>query len=108
MEEARQASTRAIELAPDDSTAQAIYALTLDWSASVATDEEQRQAWLVQAEQAAGFAYNLDPDNYLALAFYAEVLLDQQKWSQAEQHASNAVELAPDVMDTWNPLGSIV
>jgi tetratricopeptide (TPR) repeat protein len=66
----------------------------------VATDEEQRQAWLVQAEQAAGFAYNLDPDNYLALAFYAEVLLDQQKWSQAEQHASNAVELAPDVMDT--------
>lgn len=100
MEEAREASARAIELARDDSTAQAIHALTLDWSASVATDEAQREEWLVQAEQAAGYAYNLDPDNYLALAFYAEVLLDQQKWSQAEQHARNAVELAPNVMDT--------
>ncbi len=100
MEEAREASTHAIELVRDDSTAQAVHALTLDWSASVAADETQREAWLVQAEQAAGFAYNLDPDNYLALAFYAEVLLDQQKWSQAEQHARNAVELAPDVMDT--------
>jgi tetratricopeptide (TPR) repeat protein len=100
MEEAREASTRAIELARDDSTAQAVHALTLDWSASVATDDAQREEWLVQAEQAAGFAYNLNPDNYLALAFYAEVLLDQQKWSQAEQHARNAVELAPNVMDT--------
>jgi tetratricopeptide (TPR) repeat protein len=100
MAEARETSSRAIELAPDDSTAQAIFALTLDWSASVATDEAQRQKWLIQAEQAAGFAYTLDPENYLALAFYAEVLLDQQKWSQAEQHARTAVELAPDVMDT--------
>ncbi len=100
MEEAREASTRAIELAPDDSTAQAIHALTLDWSASVATDEVQREEWLVQAEQAAGFAYNLDPENYLALAFYAEVLLDQQKWDQASTHAREAVLRAPDVMDT--------
>jgi tetratricopeptide (TPR) repeat protein len=100
MSEAREASARAIELAPDDSTAQAIHALTLDWSASVATDDAQRQEWLIQAEQAAGFAYSLDPENYLALAFYAEVLLDQQKWSQAEQHARTAVELAPEVMDT--------
>ena len=58
MEEAREASTRAIELARDDSTAQAVHALTLDWSASVATDDAQREEWLVQAEQAAGFAYN--------------------------------------------------
>lgn len=36
----------------------------------------------------------------MALAFYAEVLLDQQKWSQAEQHARTAVELAPELMDT--------
>jgi tetratricopeptide (TPR) repeat protein len=100
MAEAREASSKALELARDDSTVQAIYALTLDWSASVATDEVQGEEWLVKAEQAAGYAYNLDPENYLALAFYAEVLLDQQKWSQAEQHATTAVELAPNVMDT--------
>ena len=100
MTEAREAIERAVELAPDDSTVNAIKALVLDWSASVATDADQRERWLVEAEQAAGYAYNLDPNNYLALAFYAEVLLDQQKWSQAEQHARTAVELAPDVMDT--------
>jgi tetratricopeptide (TPR) repeat protein len=100
MDEARVSIEKAVALAPDDSTVNAIHALVLDWSASVSTDREQAQRWLVQAEQAAGKAYNLDPDNYLALAFYAEVLLDQQKWSQAEQHARTAVELAPGVMDT--------
>lgn len=108
MEEARQASSRALELARDDSTVQAIHALTLDWSASVATDEDQREEWLVEAEQAAGYAYNLDPENYLALAFYAEVLLDQQKWSQAEQHARTAVELAPEVMDTHRVYATVL
>ena len=108
MAEARDAGNQAITLAPDDSTAQAIHALTLDWSASVAPDEDQRQEWLIQAEQAAGFAYTLDPNNYLALAFYAEVLLDQQKWSQAEQHASTAVALAPDVMDTHRVYATVL
>jgi tetratricopeptide (TPR) repeat protein len=108
MEEARQASSRALELAREDSTVQAVYALTLDWSASVATDEDQREEWLVEAEQAAGYAYNLDPENYLALAFYAEVLLDQQKWEQAEQHARTAVELAPDVMDTHRVYATVL
>jgi tetratricopeptide (TPR) repeat protein len=100
MTEARISIEKAVELAPDNSTVKAIQALVLDWSASVATDREQAQRWLVEAEQAAGYAYSLDPDNYLALAFYAEVLLDQQKWSQAEQHARTAVELAPGEMDT--------
>jgi tetratricopeptide (TPR) repeat protein len=108
MQEARDASGRAVELAPDDSTVQAIRALTLDWSASVAQDDDQRGEWLVEAEQAAGYAYNLDPDNYLALAYYAEVLLDQQKWEQAEQHARTAVELAPDVMDTHRVYATVL
>jgi tetratricopeptide (TPR) repeat protein len=108
LEEAREASNRALELAREDSTVQAIHALTLDWSAAVATDADQREEWLIEAEQAAGFAYNLDPENYLALAFYAEVLLDQQKWTQAEQHALTAVELAPEVMDTHRVYATVL
>jgi len=108
MAEAREASNRALALARDDSTVQAIHALTLDWSASVTADEDQREEWLVEAEQAAGYAYNINPDNYLALAFYAEVLLDQQKWSQAEQHARTAVALAPDVMDTHRVYATVL
>jgi len=100
MKLARDEIDLAHDMAPDDSTVNAIKALVYDWSASVAIDREQAQRWLVEAEQAAGYAYNQDPENYLALAFYAEVLLDQQKWTQAEQHARTAVELAPGVMDT--------
>ncbi len=108
MEEARASIDKAVALAPDDSTVKAIQALVLDWSASVAVDRDQAQKWLVEAEQAAGYAYNLDPSNYLALAFYAEVLLDQQKWSQAEQHARTAVELAPGVMDTHRVYATVL
>lgn len=108
MDEARASIDQAVELAPDDSTVKAIQALVLDWSASVALDRDQAQKWLVEAEQAAGYAYNLDPNNYLALAFYAEVLLDQQKWSQAEQHARTAVELAPGVMDTHRVYATVL
>jgi len=108
MAEAREASAKALELARDDSSVQAIYALSLDWSASVAVDDNQKERWLVEAEQAAGYAFNLDPENYLALAFYAEVLLDQQKWSQAEQHSRTAVELAPDVMDTHRVYATVL
>jgi tetratricopeptide (TPR) repeat protein len=108
MGEARDAINNALDLTPDDSTVQAVNALVLDWSASVSLDEEQRRAWLVEAEQAAGYAYNLDPNNYLALSYYAEVLLDQQKWSQAEQYASQAVALAPDVMDTHRVYATVL
>ena len=108
MLEAQSSIQRAHELAPDDSTVNAIRALVLDWSASVALDPEQADRWLVEAEQAAGQAYHEDPENYLALAFYAEVLLDQQKWSQAEQHARTAVELAPGVMDTHRVYATVL
>ena len=108
MMEAQSSIQQAHELAPDDSTVNAIRALVLDWSASVAIDREQADRWLVEAEQAAGQAYHEDPDNYLALAFYAEVLLDQQKWSQAEQHARTAVDLAPGVMDTHRVYATVL
>lgn len=108
MAEARQAIEQAVQYAPDDSTVQAIRALVLDWSASVATDNDQREKWLSEAELAAGLAYNLDPENYLALAYYAEVLLDRQKWAQAEQYARQAVELAPDVMDTHRVYATVM
>jgi tetratricopeptide (TPR) repeat protein len=77
----------------------------LDWNASsnlVSTDD--REAYLANAETAATRAYLLDPQNALALAFYAEVLLDQEKWDQANQYATQAVELAPDLMDAHRVL----
>ena len=86
---------KAVELAPDDSTAHAILAFTLDWNADSTIykdDPQQVQKFLVEAEQEAVRALQLDSTNTLALAFYAEVLLDQQKWSQAEQYINQALQ----------------
>jgi tetratricopeptide (TPR) repeat protein len=109
LQEALASVEKAVELAPDDSTVSAIHAFVLDWNASsnlISTDETN--AYLAKAETAANRAYLLDPENALALAYYAEVLLDQQKWDQAKQYASQAVELAPDSMDAHRVLGIVL
>jgi len=100
--EALDSARKAVELAPDDSTAHAILAFTLDWNASSAfypDDLRQVQAFLTEAEQEAVRALQLDNANTLALAFYAEVLLDQQKWSQAEQNITQAIQQDDSLMD---------
>jgi tetratricopeptide (TPR) repeat protein len=86
---------KAVELAQDDSTAHAILAFALDWNADssiYSNDPQQVQKFLIEAEQEAVRAQQLDNTNILALAYYAEVLLDQQKWSQAEQYINLALQ----------------
>jgi len=109
LEEARDNIRRAAELAPDDSQVLAVKAFVLDWNASsnlIANDT--REAYLAEAEAAANRAYLLEPENALALAFYAEVLLDQQKWDQALEYAAQAVERAPDLLDTHRVYATVL
>jgi tetratricopeptide (TPR) repeat protein len=109
LQEALDSVEKGVEIAPDDSTVAAIYAFVLDWNASsnlISADESE--AYLAKAETAANRAYLLDPQNATALAYYAEVLLDQQKWDQAKQYATQAVELAPDSMDAHRVLGTVL
>lgn len=92
----------AVRLAPDDSTVHAIRAFVLDWNANPAlVGDKQAVAYLTEAEQEAVRALQLDNQNTLALAFYAEILVDQQKWSQAEQYILQALgrEDAASLMD---------
>ena len=106
---ARQEIQHAATLAPDDSTIQAIKALVLDWSStSAAASQEERQDWINEAEQAANLAITLDPNNSMALAFYAEVLLDQNQKIQAEEHARLAVNQGPELMDTHRVYGTVL
>ena len=93
--EALESANKAVELAPDDSTAHAILAFTLDWNADSTIykdDPKQVQTFLSDAEREALRALQLDNSNTLALAYYAEVLLDQQKWNQAEQYIGQALQ----------------
>jgi tetratricopeptide (TPR) repeat protein len=109
LSEARQSIDKAKELAPENANVRAIRAFVLDWYASnplVTTDE--RQDLLAEAQTEALQAFQLDQNNALALAFYAEVLLDQQNWSQAEQYAAQAVNLAPLSMDAHRVYGTVL
>ena len=106
---ARQEIQIAAEGAPEDSTVQAIRALVLDWSStSSAASDQEKQDWLNEAELAANLAITLDPNNSLALAFYAEVLLDQNQKAQAEEHARLAVNQGPELMDTHRVYGTVL
>ncbi len=113
LQEALDSAKKAVELAPDDSTIHAIRAFVLDWYAyNPLVDQVTAQDLLIQAEREASRAYQLDPENALALAYYAEILADQQKLNQAEKYASLAMQKNPNLMDThrvyayvWESLG---
>ena len=91
--EALESARKAVGLAPEDSNAHAILAFTLDWNAdSTLYPNDHVQELLIEAEQEALRSLQLDSSNPLALSFYAEVLLDQQKWSQAELYIKQALE----------------
>ena len=91
---------QAVALAPDDSAVRAIRAFVLDWNANATLfGEDQATDYLVEAEQEAVRALQLDNQNTLALAFYAEILVDGQNWLQAEQYIQQALERDDSLMD---------
>jgi tetratricopeptide (TPR) repeat protein len=91
--EALESANKAVELTPDNSNVRAIRAFTLDWNAnSNFYSPEEVQDYLIQAEQDALQALQLDNENTLALAYYAEILVDQLKWNQAEIYINQALE----------------
>jgi tetratricopeptide (TPR) repeat protein len=93
MQEALENVNKAVELNPEDSSALAIRAFVLDWYATKQlVSEEERSAMLNEAEQVARQAYDRDPNNTVALVYYAEILLDQHKWMEAEQTIQLAIE----------------
>ena len=99
--EALASAEKAVELAPDDSYVNAIYSFALDWNANLALvgDERIVQDLLAKAEKAASRALLLDPSNARAQAFYAEILMDEQKWTQAQQTIELALAADPSLMD---------
>ena len=100
LKESLQSATKATQLAADDSTTHAVLAFALDWNAdaSLFTDDVVQRN-LTQADQEALHALQLDPTNTLAAAYYAEILVDEQKWTQADQYIKQAVDQDPSLMD---------
>src|SRR5690606_33756371 len=99
LEESIESAQQAIAVNPDSSYAHAVYSFALNWKASYMADAREQQDLLTTAEQEAVRAIQLDNTNTLAQAFYAEVLVDQQKWTQAQQVITQALEQDPSLMD---------
>lgn len=90
----------ALQLAPESSMVHAVRAFVLDWSAGAAGSASEHQALLAEASTEAILAVQLDGQNVLALAYQAEVFVDQQQYTQATQYAERALLLDPTSFDT--------
>ncbi|NJN79990.1 MAG: tetratricopeptide repeat protein [Anaerolineales bacterium] len=99
LDEAIVSAEKAVELNPDNSYAHAVYAFSLNWKASYTQDARERQSILTKSQQEATRALQLDNTNTLALAYYAEVLVDQQQWNQAQQIIDQALAQDSSLMD---------
>ncbi len=89
-----------VKLAPNESEAHAILAFALDWRATnPLVPPEEQAANMFEADQEANTARHLDETNPLALAYYAEILVDEQKWTLAQQYSQEAVTRDPNSMD---------
>jgi tetratricopeptide (TPR) repeat protein len=102
--EALQSADQAKALAPDDSNVLAIRAFVLDWNAdpnldALRTGGKMASKLIIEADQEALQAISLNSQNPMALAFYAEILIDEQKWTLAGQYIQSALQLGPQVMD---------
>jgi tetratricopeptide (TPR) repeat protein len=108
--DALQSANQAVAIGPDDSDAYAIRSFVLDWNADAALDplrtgDKKAADFIFDAEQDAVHALSLNSENPLALAYYAEILVDEQKWNQAELYIKPALELGPQVMDVHRVYG---
>lgn len=110
LQEAQVSIDTAINLNPDNSMAHAIRAFVLDWMANpnYGFTEEDRARLLNQAEGDAVAASQLDRQNLLAQVYYAEVLLDQQKWSQSLQTIEQVLASDSTLMDAHRVHGLIL
>jgi len=107
--EALKSADTAVQVAPESALTHAVRAFTLDWLATsnLATPDESAR-WLSDAESEAARALQIAPNDPLALAYYAEVLLDQDKWLQANRYAQQAVKNGPNLLDTHRVYAAVL
>lgn len=111
LQDALNSIDQAKELAPDDSTVAATRAFALDWYATALASDKTKadevQRLLNDAETEATRSLSLDNTNTLALAYYAEILVDQQKWTRAQQLIDQAYQRNPNLMDVRRVRGLV-
>jgi len=108
LEQALASVAKGLEADPENSMLYAVKAFALDWYGVSAIAGEDWQDSLIAGEQAAVFALQYDNTNALALAYYAELLIDQQKYAQADQYITQALERDATLMDVHRVNGYVM
>lgn len=108
LEEAVASADRAVEVNPYDSNAYAIQALAYNWYSNPVYAGDQSDQYLLDAQNAVEKALQLDSRNALALAFRAEIMIDQFRYSEAIQSADAALDSGPELMDVHRVNGYVL
>lgn len=107
LEQALASVEKGLKIAPEYSMLHAVKAFALDWYGVSSIAGDAWQDSLIAGEQAAVFALQYDNTNALALAYYAELLIDQQKYAQADQYITQAMERDATLMDVHRVNGYV-
>lgn len=107
LDEALATIEEGLAINPQSSNLHAVKSFALDWYGASGVAGDASQEYLIKGEQAAVEALQYDNTNALALAYYAELLIDQQKWTQAQQYISQALERDSTLMDVHRVSGNI-
>jgi tetratricopeptide (TPR) repeat protein len=99
LQDALASINHAVAVAPQDSTVHAIRSFVLDWYANPVLVGVQVESLLTEAQKEASLALAEDQTNTLAQAFYAEIMVDQNRWDQAELNIKQAEQQDPSLMD---------
>jgi len=106
---ALEAANQAVTVAPDDSAAHAARAFTLDWYAGftnyILQNKEEGGNLLGEAEQAITRAITLDETNVLAQVYFAEIIIDNQRWDQALAAIDKALQSQPNLWEAHRVKG---
>jgi tetratricopeptide (TPR) repeat protein len=108
LEDAFKTADQAVTLDSQNSMAYAARALARDWLANPTYIGDKWQENLALAGQDAVKARAYDPQNVLAMAFYAEILLDQQQITQAQQMIQTALNGNQKTMDAFRVNGAVM
>ncbi|MBI9050374.1 MAG: tetratricopeptide repeat protein [Anaerolineaceae bacterium] len=99
LQEALDNINKAVELDENSSMAHAVRAFVLDWYSNPIISGVESAEYLAEAFTESQIATELDNTNTLALAYYAEILADEQKLNAAELTIREALAQDQGIMD---------
>jgi tetratricopeptide (TPR) repeat protein len=105
--DAMASADKAVEVGPEYSNAYAAQALSYDWFSNPVYSGENRERYLLDAKSAAQNALRFDSKNARAMAYMAEINMDQARYQDAIKFAEQAMATDDRMMDVHRVNGYV-